>query len=439
MKSQKILMALLGFTFSVIFSVSGYATPSVEELNAQIQELMNRVKVLEAQKESSQKENLKIEASLTSLKKTDEEKKDSWTNNIKIAGDYRARFDEIYYRNCYPDRMDYGRWRVRIRLGFDAKINEDADFKLRFATSEDRNIGMQGNPVSTNLTLTNVASKKPVFIDVGQLDYHPSSIKGLHIYSGKIDLPFFTPGKSDLVWDHDITLEGATAKLDSKSGKFDISTALGAFMFMDRPESNDSSMLGGQVSFKYNLPKANHYITFGGAYYNFDHTKGQQVFDWQGLNLNYGNTKTAQNSYLYAYKELEYGLEAGWTVGTGTNSLPISVFGNTVKNVAADVPNNKGWLAGFSVGKLSKPGSLFFRYDYRKLEKDAVLGAITDSDSFGGGTNGKGHRFSIERQLMKNMLVKVIYFADKINIADDDKTNKNATFNRIQMEVQTKF
>ena len=427
MRVQKTMLAPFYLLFSIILSGSSHAAPSIEELNSQIQELTNRVKCLEAQKESS-------------LKKASEEKKDSWTNNIKFAGDYRVRYDEIRYPGWNPEKANYGRWRLRIRLGFDARINEDADFKLRLSTSEDRNVGMAGNPVSTNLTLTTVASKKPVFIDLGQLDYHPSNIKGFHLLSGKMDIPFFVPGKSDLLWDHDLTLEGGAVKFEGKTGKLDVSTALGAFMFMERPASHDSTMLGSQIVFKYNFPqKRNHYLTCGAGYYDFTRTKGRAVFDWQGENRNYGNTKTAQNCYAFDYNELEYFLEAGWEIGSGSKGIPVSIFGNSAKNLATNVPDNKGWFAGFSVGKLNKPGSLAFRYDYRMLEKDAVLGAITDSDSFGGGTNGKGHRFSLERQQMKNMSIKLNYLVDKANISDNDKVNKNADFKRIQLEIQTKY
>ncbi|MFZ2960982.1 MAG: putative porin [Candidatus Ozemobacteraceae bacterium] len=426
MKFTWIRFALFILLFSAAFSGSSYASPTVEELNSQIQELMNRVKSLENQKESV-------------LKKPAEEKKDSWTNSIKIAGDYRVRFDEVYFPGWNPERQNQGRWRLRIRLGFDAAINEDADFKLRLSTSEDRNVGMAGNPVSTNLTLTNVASKKPVFVDLGQLDYHPSDVKGLHVIAGKMDLPFLVAGKSDLLWDHDLTLEGGAIKFKKKNGNMDYSTALGAFMFMERPDSNDSAMLGSQIGATYNLPGKKQYITFGAGYYDFTRAKGEKVFDWQGENRNYGNTKTSGNLYAFDYNELEYFLEAGWEIGTGSKSLPVSVFGNSVKNVVSNVTNNKGWLAGLSVGKLNKPGSLVFRYDYRKLEKDAVLGAITDSDSFGGGTNGKGHRFSLERQAMKNMSMKLSYFVNRANIADDDKDNKDAEYKRLQLEVQTKF
>ena len=40
---------------------------------------------------------------------------------------------------------------------------------------------------------------------------------------------------------------------------------------------------------------------------------------------------------------------------------------------------------------------------HAELEKDAVVGAFTDSDRWGGGTDGKGLKFNARSQLLKNV------------------------------------
>ncbi|MBF0407386.1 MAG: putative porin [Candidatus Riflebacteria bacterium] len=471
------------------FPVQLFAESTLEELKAQVKELMNRVKVLETEKELEkskveQKEiglvqarsgndtgnifegitnktneknteknsenysennsnntsgNGSVKGVETKKENAGEKKSESWTDSSKVAGDYRVRYDQIYYPGWVPSLENYGRWRVRLRLGFDTIINKDTDFKVRFSTSEDRNVGMQGNPTSTNLTFTNVASKKPVFIDVGQLVFRSSDVKGLLLMLGKFETPFHAPGGTDLLWDRDLTLEGGAVKYENKNGDWNFSSVLGGFVLMERRNSNDSNMFGGQVAFKHTNHERKHNVVFGAGYYGFNRTKGRQVFDWQGENRNYGNTKNADNLYIYDYKEAECFVETTWEAGSVKRVMPVSLFGNIVKNLDSEVDDNKGWLLGVSVGKLSKPGDYAFKYDYRMLEKDAVVGAITDSDSLGGGTNGKGRRFSIERQTMKNVTLKASYFDNVINISDEDTNNRNYKLKRLQMEVQTKF
>jgi hypothetical protein len=46
------------------------------------------------------------------------------------------------------------------------------------------------------------------------------------------------------------------------------------------------------------------------------------------------------------------------------------------------------------VNKAKKQGSWNFRYNYREIEADAVLGTFSDSDFIGGGTDGKGHELN---------------------------------------------
>ena len=92
-------------------------------------------------------------------------------------------------------------------------------------------------------------------------------------------------------------------------------------------------------------------------------------------------------------------------------STPVHVFGDFVTNTSADSLNT-GWLVGFAAGKLKQPGSWMVSYNYRELERDAVVGAFTDSDFRGGGTDGKGHEFAGAVQVAGNTAFEVTYFLD---------------------------
>ena len=73
---------------------------------------------------------------------------------------------------------------------------------------------------------------------------------------------------------------------------------------------------------------------------------------------------------------------------------------------------------------------------YTKLEKDATLGMFTDSDRWGGGTDGKGSKFYGKYQIMKNLQACVTFFLDQKKISAADG---GTDYNRLQLDVQASF
>ncbi len=68
-----------------------------------------------------------------------------------------------------------------------------------------------GDPRSTNQTLTNIASPKQIWIDQAYTDWN--FMNGGNLVLGKQPYPFFRPGQS-LFYDGDFNPEGAAVKLD---------------------------------------------------------------------------------------------------------------------------------------------------------------------------------------------------------------------------------
>jgi hypothetical protein len=121
--------------------------------------------------------------------------------------------------------------------------------------------------------------------------------------------------------------------------------------------------------------------------------------------------------------------------GTQIGKLPVAVFGDYVVNaVAVDEDEDTGWLVGATINRAKDPGSWQFDYDYREVELDAVLGQFNDSDFIGGGTGGKGHRFSFTYMLAKNVATTATYFMDEFDERADD-----ADYDRLQLDVALKF
>ena len=209
-----------------------------------------------------------------------------WYDNLKLSGDMRYRFDEIQLQNS-PNRE---RERIRARVGIFPTINEDVDVGIRLGTGMSVS-GSPGeaNPVSENQTLTDQDTQKAMYLDLGYIDYHPSSIiPGLDLIGGKMANPMIL--MDTYLWDPDTAPEGLAAKY--RVGD-DIQLLVnGTYQWLkERSTTDDSKLYAGQAALNFKPSKDSH-IMAGGTYYDFANMKGFQVLDWQNNNNAMGNSTT---------------------------------------------------------------------------------------------------------------------------------------------------
>src|SRR6266700_2732827 len=96
-----------------------------------------------------EKENKKEQTPLKSLV--------DLTGRFRLSGDVRVRF-ENYTQDGTQDR---NRGRIRVRLGLEGQLNQDFLGGVALAT------GSQGDPTTTNETLTNAFDRKTIALDKG--------------------------------------------------------------------------------------------------------------------------------------------------------------------------------------------------------------------------------------------------------------------------------
>lgn len=387
---------------------------------------------IEAAQQEQAKQVKKMESSVGSLK---------WAEKISFYGDFRYRHEQIDGDNI--DRRD--RHRIRARLGLKGKVADEWLFDLRLAAGS-------ADPVSTNQDLTDGFTSKGFWLDQAYLTYKPKAIEGLSVLAGKMAMPFYTAGKNQLIWDSDLTPEGIAAKYTAalsetltafgnvggmwvkeegktKSG-VDYNDDIGLFGFqggMTHLFENKSSLTGGLSFYKYSNIKGQRTI----YYYDSDSTKYSTK--------SFGNTTYADGTkrrYLYGYDLLEAFGEYNMLL----HETPVAFYGSYVLNTASGVKDDTGWLVGATYNKASEPNSWEISYDYRDLERDAVLGAFTDSDFIGGGTNGKGHRFGFKYALAKNVTAGASYYLNKRdNDSDLGDGKRDDSYKRFQVDVELKF
>ena len=107
---------------------------------------------------------------------------------------------------------------------------------------------------------------------------------------------------------------------------------------------------------------------------------------------------------------IDYNLiNASLDFGFNVFDMPLSLYGDYVENDDAD-DLETGYLAGIKLGKAKKKGSWQVQYQYEDLEADATLGWLPILTSAGGGTDGKGSKFSAKYAIDNKWYVGATYF-----------------------------
>jgi hypothetical protein len=364
----------------------------------------------------------------------------TWADSITLKGDFRYRYESIKddsKLNSSKETYTRERQRIRARLGADAKCNDNLKVSVGLATDEGTG---SGDPISGNQTLTGGGSKKSFWLDYAFLDYNVlgDNPNEIHAIGGKMKNPF-SAMQDDLVWDPDLTPEGIAVKAQFGGGLVTLLANGGYIWVQERSANNDDSMLyAGQAALKLQfIPEVT--LTAGGSYYGFQNIKGNDCVDYQSPASSYGNStingtvvgSTTNKAWASDYKPVVCFAQLDlWVAGT-----PLSLFGQSLRNGDADTLN-KGTMYGAAIGKSKNPGTWELGYSHAEVQKDATLGMWTDSDRWGGGTDGKGHKIYGKYQIMKNLQGCVTYFIDKKTISDSKKTTD---YNRLQVDVSAAF
>ena len=323
----------------------------------------------------------------------------AWVQNIKLKGDLRLRYQ--YKHEKATGDTNIGR--VRARLGLEDKVNEKILAGIGIATGS-------GDPRSTNISFGDYNSKKTLVLDYAYAKYN--ALPWLTLVGGKMYLNDTLWEPTDLIWDTDITPEGAVIQLNKNvNPNLALSMNLGALIVSaDSSSDNDAPMayiIQPQASYKFNDN-----LSLKGAlsFQSFHNVKGHACLKYAS-GSNTGITKIgsadATGNYVYDYQMLNPALEFKVIQpfkALGLNIETLRLFGEYVNNL--DVSKGaSGFSLGFQFGndKVEKWGDWQFRYVYAMLQKDAVLDVLPDSDRYSGKTGMRSHEGSLAYGLGKNV------------------------------------
>lgn len=324
-------------------------------------------------------------------------------DGVKVNADFRYRHETISVDDplATEDQEAQNRHRIRARLAVQGNANDWLKLRFRIATGS-------SNPATLMQSLDGGFSDKPVSIDLACFDASIPGLQSVHLIGGKIQYPFKT---TPLVWDGDVTPEGLALSFSQPLGFIEPLLNAGFFWVEERASDDDSYLIGAQAGAKVKPSEPFHILVCGGLSQYTETKERSPFFDASNSK---GNSLDTLGNYMYDYSQIEGYGEVGVKAGT----MPFSVFANYVTNTGVDSLNN-GFLVGFGLGKASTPNSWQIKYDYRRLERDAVIGAFTDSDPWTGGTDGENHKVHAVYQLAQSTQVGAIFFMGKDGLEED--------------------
>ena len=397
-----------------------------------------------------------------------------WLETISLFGDLRNRV-EGFYGNDYHAQT---RYRLRARVGLNANVTDEISGTVRLAT------GDANDPISTNQTLTNTFTRKPINLDWAYLTLKPEKTFGLEPGWGQIVTGKFGVNLarySELVWDDDLSPEGATETLNlwERREGFYRSFRLNALQWImnDASANNDSWIAGGQAVVDAAIGSTAN-LTASFADYNFIDmnrvaaTYLSQFTNPAGTTSNPSFNSSLANSndvvkngsqiigYQYGFNVINFGSELDFPNPFGLG-IPAGLFGEVANNTQAS-SRNTGLAIGLGIGKaqrdwyhdaLKNPGDWSMSYTWERVEKDAVVSLFSFSDfqyqqnktSQKGSTNVTGSVIRFDYELFANFQLTVkSMFINALDRSIATTTNGkpligNPTLTRLQLDMVLKF
>jgi polyhydroxyalkanoate synthesis regulator phasin len=347
-----------------------------------------------------------------------------WVRKMQLKGDLRLRYES--FDRDIDDYKDRDRFRYRLRLGVVTKINEKMDVGFGFASGSE-------DPRSTNATYGKEFSKSDIRIDYAYARYKPFNWATL--VAGKFENPLWRP--TDTFWDSDIHPDGIAAQFaQAYSPNLDLFLNTGWFIIDELPDDeNDPSMFVFQPGSKIKFgPMGNWYFKNAFTWFQSNNVENHVFKD-------YSSKSNTLNQINEKYPgTLKYDFNCYTVSGEIGAKLPyahmpfIAAFGEYEQNTVVSSADT-GYVYGFKIGheKIEKLHDWLFSARYARLERDAWLDFLPDSDTYDGRTNVKGTKFQLQYGLMKNVWATATYFDSKLLSGGDQKEDK------FQFDLNWKF
>jgi len=317
---------------------------------------------------------------------------------FRFTGDVRVRNEDFSSQDnpgCPPGACRFrARERIRIRFGFEGKLNEDFQAGVFLAS------GFVFDPTSTNETLTNVFERKTVTFDRGYITYNPRNHQWLSLTGGKFA---YTWIRTPFTFDSDLNPEGFSEKFSFNLNNNVVKnvTFTGMQLLFNEVAGSttvsgaDSKALGGQISAKLQLGSR---VTWTPSFSVLDWTVTNVIlneptsvtgaaavgaFAPNGMtNCTVGASPNRQFCSGFTYADFINTI----AVKTPWAKLPLNLLLEYEQNLNAatstvtGTKQDKSYGIDISLGQTKKKNDIQFGYAFLRQEQDAVISSFNESD-----------------------------------------------------------
>jgi hypothetical protein len=353
-------------------------------------------------------------------------------------GDVRERWEDQRTLKDNTDTFSTSRSRTRVRLGVYPWINEELSAGVQLATGNDA----VKETISRNQSEGSLFQPKNIYLNEAFIDYHPTALDGqVNVILGKRDCSASIIRVNNLVYDSDLTFEGATVQYgkDAEGKEKSGPIAIAGYYLLNSWSSSsttDPTLFIAQAAYKGEVNDIRYML---GAGYNLYSSVNNisLVSDKSGAGTSWTPNSSTLNK---GYRIVELFGNIG---GQITDTLPWSIYGqyavNTAKSPDYTAINNRrrdAWLAGLTIGDAKQVGQWALDAKYDRIERDSVFPLFTDSDrNVTNIFNVKGYEVALTYHLVQNMTIGARYFSyNQIN-----KEAGNPTLHQLQVDALVKF
>ena len=333
---------------------------------------------------------------------------------VNVAGTNQAR--SLTLLNTTEDRE---RLRFRGRFGLTATVDENWSGGLRLST------GSATDPVSANQTLGTYNTRYVTTFDRAYVRYRWGD--SFNVVGGRFGNPWYG---SELVWANDLSFDGVAAQWTPRLADRVRGFATLAALPIQEVElsSSDKWLFGAQLGATLEGSSRAAGAKVGVAYYRYKGITGQVSPAGSNLSEFTAPSFTQKGNTYYnissdpARPLLGLASEYRLVNVTGQFDMPVAtkrviVLGDYVRNIGFDraavsgragvdvEPKTAGYQVrvGFGDAEIRARNQWQVFVGYRRVERDAVLDAFTDSDFRLGGTDARGYILGASYGLGKNV------------------------------------
>ncbi|MEE9904775.1 MAG: putative porin [Chlorobium sp.] len=355
-------------------------------------------------------------------------------------GDIRYRYESTFKDNeSKDDDHSRDRHRMRVRFGVYPWITEELSAGLQLSTGG-------SETTSRNETFDDSFLADGIYLNEAFVDYHPMFLNGdVNVILGKRDVAKTLIVMKDLLWDSDITLEGATLQYgkDADGKEKDGVNAVLGYYAVNENNGDDKAAPDYREVDGYIVSAQ---LAYTGEVSDLRYKIGAGYYDLVNLDVKRSDDPDLGSKPDFNYEGKDFNIvELFASVGGSiTETVPWKVYGqyafNTASNDATrsdryniDDDKRDAYLIGLQIGGAKNPGEWAVSGEYVTIEKDAVT-FLTDSDRNGGSsTDLEGFKLNATYHLVQNMTLGATYM-NFSKIDDDSVTN-----HLLQADVVVKF